>query len=81
MVLGMRITCQWVHGTKPKEHLPFQHSHKVSYRIGMFPEKKVRFEKDETSPELAFVPAPQSQMWDFSLTLPLTLPNNRIAVQ
>lgn len=45
MVLGMRITCRWVHGTKLKEHLPFQHPYIVSCSVSMFPEKKVRFEK------------------------------------
>lgn len=31
----------------------------------MFPGKKVRFEKDETSPELAFVPAPKPDVGPF----------------
>ena len=48
-----------MHGTKLKEHLPFQDPHIVSCSVGMFPEKKVRFEKDETSLELAFAPAPK----------------------
>lgn len=58
----MRITCQWMHGAKLKEHC--QHPQRVSCSVGMFPEK-VRLEKGKTSSELAFSPAPKPGVGPF----------------
>lgn len=46
----------------------FQHLRTVSCSVGIFPEKKIRFENDETPPELAFAPALKPDVGPFYIS-------------